>query len=137
MKKQVLVALVLLSLLTGYGLAVTASRVLADDEAGPAQVVRHVVMFKFKDDAKPEDIRKVEAAFCALSGKIDVIRGMEWGTDVSPEGLSQGFTHCFFLTFDNAADRDAYLVHPDHKAFGEGLGPVLDKVAVVDYYTKP
>lgn len=40
MKKQVLVALVLLSLLTGYGLAVTASRVLADDEAGPAQVVR-------------------------------------------------------------------------------------------------
>ncbi|MBP7933740.1 MAG: Dabb family protein [Phycisphaerae bacterium] len=31
---------------------------------------------------------------------------------------------------------DAYLVHPAHKEFGVSLGPVLDKVAVVDYWTK-
>ncbi len=51
--------------------------------------------------------------------------------------MDQGFTHCFFLTFKNEADRDAYLPHPAHKEFGALLGPVLDKVLVIDYWTKP
>ena len=36
--------------------------------------------------------------------KIDLIKGYEWGTDCSPEGLQQGLTHCFFLTFHSDAD---------------------------------
>jgi hypothetical protein len=40
------------------------------------------------------------------------------------------------LTFSSDKDRDAYLVHPDHKAFGKVLGPHLDKVTVVDYWTE-
>ena len=104
-------------------------------EAGPSQVLRHVVLLKFKDDATPADIRKVETAFMALPSKIDAIYDLEWGTDVSVENLSQGFTHCFFVSFLSEADREVYLPHPDHKAFGEVLGPVLDKVLVVDYWT--
>lgn len=95
--------------------------------------VRHVVLFKFKDTATKEQIKAVEDAFRALPSKIPQIRDYEWGTNNSPEGLSQGFTHCFFLTFDTDKDRDAYLPHPDHKAFGQTLGPVLDKVCVIDY----
>jgi hypothetical protein len=99
-------------------------------------LLRHVVMLKFKADAKPEAVQKVEQAFRELQKKIPVVQSLEWGTDVSPEKLSQGFTHCFFLTFKTDADRDAYLVHPDHKAFGASLGPVLDKVLVLDYWAK-
>lgn len=102
--------------------------------AKPGKVLRHVVLFKFKEDATPEQIRQVVDAFRALPGKISEIRDFEWGTNVSPEPHSQGLTHAFVLTFHSDADRDAYLPHPAHKEFGKGLGPVLDKVTVVDYW---
>ncbi len=99
--------------------------------------VRHVVLFKFKDTATQEQIKQVEDAFRALPKKIPVILDFEWGTNMSPENLDQGFTHCFFLTFKTPADRDAYLPHPEHKAFGKLLRPILDKVLVIDYIAKP
>lgn len=122
----------------GYMVFCPQSGLAAPDTAAkePAKVLRHVVMFKFKDTATPADIKKVEEAFCALPGKIPGIHGFEWGTDISPEKLAQGFTHCFFLTFLSEADRDAYLPHPAHKEFGQILGPYLDKVIVVDYWAK-
>ncbi|MBI1387674.1 MAG: Dabb family protein [bacterium] len=98
-------------------------------------VLKHVVCFKFKDDAKAEDIQKVVDAFRALPEKIPFIAGYEDGTNNSPEKLNKGFTHCFQLTFKSEADRDAYLPHPAHKAFGQTLGPVLDDVFVIDYWT--
>lgn len=99
-------------------------------------LLRHVVLFKFKDEASASDVQSVVDAFLELPNQIDAIQKIEWGTNNSPEGLSQGFTHCFFLTFASEADRDAYLPHPDHKAFGGILGPHLDKVLVVDYWAK-
>lgn len=100
------------------------------------KVLRHVVLFKFKEEASAEDIKKVEQAFMALPSKIKEIQAIEWGINNSPEGLDQGFTHCFFLTFASEEARAVYLPHPDHKAFGAVLGPHLDKVLVVDYWVK-
>ena len=100
------------------------------------RLLRHVVLFKFKDDTTPEQTEQIEAAFRALPGQIEAIHAFEWGTDVSVEGLAQGFTHCFFVTFQSAADRDAYLPHPAHRAFGAILRPHLDKVLVLDYWTQ-
>ena len=99
-------------------------------------VVRHVVLLKFKDSASPDQVKAVEERFRALKSRIPQILDLEWGTNVSPENHAQGFTHCFFLTFRDAAARDAYLPHPAHKEFGASLGPVLDKVLVVDYVSK-
>ncbi len=98
--------------------------------------LRHVVMFKFKETSSKEDVKKVEEAFRALPSKIKVIKSLEWGTNNSPEGLDNGFTHVFFLTFASEADRAIYLPHPDHKAFGKVLGPHLDKVMVLDYWAE-
>ena len=102
----------------------------------PDRVLRHVVLFKFKVGTTDEQIKQIEDAFCALPGKVDMIYDFEWGTDVSVENVSQGFTHCFFVTFLSEADRAEYLPHPEHKAFGTLLRPHLDKVLVVDYWTK-
>lgn len=104
--------------------------------APEGKVLRHVVLFKFKDTATPEQVKQVEEAFRALPSKIELIRGFEWGTNVSPENLNQGYTHCFFLTFASDKDRDAYLVHPAHKEFGKLLGPYLDKVTVIDFWAQ-
>lgn len=111
-----------------------AAMVEAEPEADKKQL-RHVVIFKFKDTASEADIKSVEEAFLGLPAKIPEIRDFEWGTNNSPEGLDKGFTHCFFLTFDSEEDRAVYLPHPDHKAFGAVLGPHLDDVLVLDYWT--
>jgi hypothetical protein len=98
--------------------------------------LRHVVLFKFKDDTPPEQLRAIEQAFCALPNQISTIAALEWGTDVSVEGIAQGFTHCFLLTFNSVADRDAYLPHPAHKAFGDFIRPYKEKVLVIDYWVQ-
>jgi hypothetical protein len=99
-------------------------------------LLRHVVVFKFKDGTTAEDIKKVEDAFRALPSKIKEIRGFEFGTNNSPENLNLGFTHCFLVTFHSEKDRDVYLPHPAHLAFVEVLKPHLDKVFVIDYWSK-
>ncbi|QWX82738.1 Dabb family protein [Cellulophaga sp. HaHaR_3_176] len=99
-------------------------------------LLRHVVLFKFKDNAPDEKIKEIENAFNELPSKIPQILDYEWGLNNSPENLNKGLTHCFFLTFKNEADRAIYLPHPDHKAFGTLLDSYLDDVLVVDYWTK-
>ncbi len=101
-----------------------------------SNMLRHAVLFKFKDGTTPEDIKKVEEAFKALPTKIKEIKDFEFGTNNSPENLNQGFTHLFFLSFESETDRAIYLPHPDHKAFGAVLTPHLDKVLVLDYWTQ-
>ena len=102
----------------------------------PAKVLRHVVLFKFKDTSTPEDVKRFENAFRALPGKVDVICDFEWGTDVSVEDLSKGFTHCFFVSFRSEKDRATYLPHPAHKEFVSQIKPHLGDVLVVDYWAQ-
>jgi lysophospholipase L1-like esterase len=97
--------------------------------------LKHVVMFKFKDTATEADINQVVDEFAALKDKINTIVDLEFGSDISSEGISQGFTHCFIVTFANMADRDAYLPHPAHKDFVKLLGPHLGGVLVVDFWS--
>lgn len=108
-------------------LAMNASLQAAD---GP---YRHVVLFKFKDSATKEQIKAVETAFLALPSKINTIQSLEWGTNVSSEKHDEGFTHCYFLTFNDKSGVEVYIPHPEHKAFGAMLHPILDKVIVIDY----
>ena len=105
-------------------------------EKGPEKLLRHVVLFKFKEASSEAEVQTVIDAFVDLKNKIDFIYDFEWGTDVSPEGLQDGFTHCFVATFTSEEDRDAYLPHPDHQAFVKVLEPHLDKVLVVDFWNK-
>jgi hypothetical protein len=104
--------------------------------AHAADRLQHVVSFKFKSTATAQDITKVEAAFRALKQSIPQIAAFEWGTNVSKEKKDKGFTHCYILTFKSQQDLDAYIVHPEHKAFGKLVGPLLDDVFVIDFWSK-
>lgn len=113
------------------------AEVSADAEDRSGQVLRHAVFFSFKETATENDIKGVVAAFAELPSKIDSIIDFQWGTNNSPEGLNDGFTHCFLLTFKDEAGRADYLPHPAHKAFGDVLRPHNDKVFVIDYWGTP
>lgn len=108
---------------------------LAQEQAAGG-TLRHVVLFKFKPDATKEQIAEIVAGFQALPKKIDGITSFEWGTNNSPEGFNEGFTHCFQVGFKDAKSRDAYLPHQAHKDFVAILLPRLEKVLVVDYFAQ-
>lgn len=129
------IATVVLGAFLAVAIAVGTQRTSAAADAKPG-LLRHVVLFKFKDTSTPADVERIVAAFRGLPAKIKEIAGFEWGTDVSPEGKAQGFTHCFLVTFKSDADRDAYLPHAAHKEFVGIVGPHVDKVCVVDFWSK-
>ena len=104
--------------------------------ASAADKLQHVVCFKFKTTVTAQDLKKVETAFQALKGKIPQIVSLQWGTNVSKENKDKGFTHCFILSFKSEQDRDTYVAHQDHKAFGKIVGPLLDDVFVIDFWAK-
>lgn len=110
------------------------STLASAQKSGP--LLRHVVLFSFKTTSSPEQVRVVEQAFGKLPSQIKEIKAFEWGTNNSPEGLAQGFTHCFFVSFTSEKDRSVYLPHPAHQAFVEVLKPHLDKVLVIDYWAQ-
>src|SRR5881409_2489612 len=98
--------------------------------------LNHVVAVKFKESASREQIQAVEQAFRDLKHKIKEISSLEWGTNVSPEKHDKGFTHCFILSFKSEKERDTYLNHPEYKAFGKLVGPVLADVFVIDFWAE-
>jgi hypothetical protein len=106
----------------------------SNNQGDKKTMLRHVVNFKFKETSSAADVQKVVDGFRGLKAKIPEIASFEFGTNNSPEGLNDGFTHCFLVTFKSEKDRDTYLPHPAHKAFVDVLKPHLDKVMVIDYW---
>lgn len=100
----------------------------------PTSTLRHVVLFACRESATVGQIDAVIADFGTLKDRIPGILAYEWGSNVSPEGLNQGFTHCFTLSFGSEEDRNAYLLHAAHQAFVDTLGACLEKSLVVDYW---
>ena len=99
--------------------------------------LRHIVIFKFNDDASEADVQKLNDNFNALPDYISVIKDFEWGLNDSPENFHQDFTHCYMITFNSKKDRDGiYTPHPKHQEFVASLQPHLEKVFVVDYWAK-
>ena len=78
-------------------------------------MILHCVFLRFKAALQPADKQAIFEA-------VDV----KYGPNVSPEGLNGGFVDGFTVTFDDAAARDAYLVHPEHVAVGERIIAATD-----------
>ena len=117
-------------------IALVVSFAAQSQAADGKKTLYHVVSLKFKPEATAEQIKAVETAFAGLKDKVPGILSLNWGTNVSPENRNKGFTHCFVVTFGSEKDRDAYLPHPEHKALGKVLGPVLADVMVIDFWAQ-
>ncbi len=133
MNKAAVVAAVVSAIL----LAAMASG-LNDSRAAEKEgrVLRHIVMYKFKDDCPPEHVQKVIDTFAGLPKKIDTIIGFEHGKNVSQEGKSEGLTYCFQVTFRDEQGLQAYLKHPAHDEYVKVVGSCREKVVVFDYWAE-
>jgi heme-degrading monooxygenase HmoA len=129
--QSVLIVGMLLTVVLGVGF-MTSSIAGADEK--PEKVLRHIVMYKFKDGLPAKEIQEVIDTFCQLPNKIKTIVGFENGTNVSREGKSEGFTHVFVVTFKSEKDRDDYIAHPAHQEYVNVVKNRREKVVVFDYW---
>lgn len=99
------------------------------------EIVRHMLVCRFKTGTTDEQLKTFFSAFRELTTRIGGISGFEYGPNNSPEGLNHGMTHVIMLTFVDAKARDAYLPHPEHRKFAAWftqLG-IVEELLVIDY----
>ena len=94
----------------------------------------HLVLIKFKKDILPDDFQKITDGAYSLQ-QIHGVLDLNFGENVSPEGLGQGFSHSLTMKFSTAKDRDSiYLPHPVHQEFVKLFVPFTTDVLVYDYW---
>ena len=99
-------------------------------------MIRHVVMFSFKEEAegrsKEENVALTKAMLEALPQKIDLIRRSQVEVN-SPDSSADNCDLLLISDFDTMADLEAYKVHPDHVAVGVFMRPLRTGRASVDF----
>jgi hypothetical protein len=94
--------------------------------------IHHMVLLKFKPEVTQD---KIALTFNLLGELQQLIQGITYfsgGPYSSHEGLNQGYTHGFLMTFESIAARDAYLPHPEHERVKSAILPYLDSVLAFD-----
>lgn len=95
--------------------------------------IQHLVLVKFKPEVDNDTIEKLFAQLEELKQLIGGISYFAGGPYSSHEGLNQGYTHGFVMTFDSVEARDAYLPHPEHERVKEAILPHVDGVVAFDF----
>ena len=96
-------------------------------------MISHTVMWRFKEENKEENMNTVAERLMALykSGKIDGLRKMEIGKDVSRTDMS--YDMVLLTEFDSMEALAAYKIHPDHVAISQFVKTIRTARAVVDF----
>lgn len=97
------------------------------------KLLRHIVLFKFKDEVNQEQIKEVGQAFLALLTEIKTLHDLEWGNAINEPNT---YTHCLLVTVRSEAAFKEYEEHPHHKAIATDYGHLVESVVVLDYWTK-
>ncbi len=97
-------------------------------------MVKHIVLFKLKDEVPTEKklavMNQFKAAIEALPSTISVIRKIEVGLNINPNEL---WNIALYSEFDTLEDVKYYATHPDHVAAGKILAETKESRSCVDY----
>jgi Stress responsive A/B Barrel Domain len=94
-------------------------------------VIRHVVLWAFKDSVPRAERDAILAAVRALATTVPSLRSLDMGENVSP-ARAQGYTHVLLETFDDRAGLAAYASHPDHVPVLARLRDAVAQLLAVD-----
>jgi hypothetical protein len=92
-----------------------------------------MVICRFKPGVGEATIRELLGSVHALQSAIPGILSVESGPYDSPEGMNQGYTHGFLVTFDTAQSRNTYLDHPAHDVVRDNLIAQLEGAIAFDF----
>jgi Stress responsive A/B Barrel Domain len=96
-------------------------------------MINHVVLFKWKPGTSQATIDSIYRELEGLKRLIPGLHSFSGGPYSSHEGLNQGYTHGFIMTFTDAPARNAYLPHPEHERVKAMVAPNLENVIAFDW----
>jgi len=94
-------------------------------------MIKHIVMWKFKDDVVEADKLEMKLRLEALKGVVPTLIDIEIGMDLAGKEASMDMV--LYSEFASMEDLDAYAGHPEHLKVVEFVKPLVCERAVVDY----
>lgn len=123
---------------TAAAMAAIPSVIISSASSKPSQVVVHHVFFWLRNAGSAADRDLLIEGLRTLKG-ISQVKQLLIGEPASTEKrevVDNSYDVSELMYFDNAADQDAYQVHPIHKAFVEKYSHLWEKVVVYDMLVK-
>jgi len=94
-------------------------------------MIKHIVMWKFKNEVSRADTLEMKRQLEALKGVVPSLVDIEIGMDVSSKEASMDMV--LYSEFQTLEDLAAYAGHPEHLKVVEFVKPLVCDRAVVDY----
>lgn len=94
-------------------------------------MIKHVVMWKFKDGVVEADKLDMKRQLDALKGLIPALVDISVGMDISRKDRSWDMV--LYSEFESMEGLQEYAVHPEHLKVVEFVKTVVSEGAAVDY----
>ena len=94
-------------------------------------MVKHIVIWRLKEENKEENASKIKKALEALNGEIEGLLHLEVGFDFSKQESSGDII--LYSEFDTKEHLDAYVIHPKHVAAGAIVREATCDRRMIDY----
>lgn len=94
-------------------------------------MIRHICMFKLKEDNKKENLKEVLVRVQSLKS-IEQVCGFEVVCN-APDMPESNYDIALIFDFNTPEDLQTYQDHPTHKAFGAFIGQIRENRACIDY----
>jgi len=94
-------------------------------------MIVHIVMFKFKEENKKENLLVAKSKLEALLSQVPTLNSMEVGINFADE--ARAFDISLYSKFNTKDDLKAYAIHPEHLKVVEFIKSVALESKVVDY----
>ena len=93
-------------------------------------MIKHVVMWKFKEENKAENLKKAKEMLLALPAIIGELKKMEVYFDITGSDMSMDMM--LDTEFLSVEDMKAYAVHPEHLKVSAFIRSVIESRVVLD-----
>jgi antibiotic biosynthesis monooxygenase (ABM) superfamily enzyme len=94
-------------------------------------MVKHIVLFKFKDEDKKENIEKAKKMLERLLDTIPYLENIEVGVNFSNEDRAMDLS--IITSFDSIESLNEYATHPEHLKVVDFIKNVVEYSKVSDY----
>jgi len=94
-------------------------------------MVKHIVMFDFKEENKEQNLLEAKAMLEALLESVPTLKKMEVGINFSQEERAMDMS--LYSEFDDQEGLEAYAIHPEHLKVVAFIKSVATASKVSDY----
>lgn len=94
-------------------------------------MIKHIVMWKLKDECREENAKKIKELLENLDGVIKELKNIEVGININKSDAAMDVV--LYSEFSNLEDLDVYQNHPEHVKVGSFVKTVAIERKVCDF----